>query len=478
MAVFLPDSPEFLKKNLVRSLAVAKKPSGRLCTDTLNDARLELRARFLPNGQALPIVLTGHQPVFYHPGIFIKDLLADAIARSFGGVALNMVVDTDEAEIAFEYPFPGELAPGGRSALRRRFVISPPAGMLREQRLPAETRSAFVAELHAALPRMKELFGPEQAPAVVRGLELVCRSAANAESVMDPAVRFRESFESSLGLSLRTLYTSDLIRTPAFLYFARFVIEHADEFRRCYNSALADYREQHGIKNAAQPLPDLEPGELPFWKLEGSRRVALRADGVDAGADIFPKAIALTLFCRLFVCDLFIHGRGGARYDVITDRVLADFFECPGAPFTVASATLALSPTDGFPAESRPIAEIERDIRSVRFEPTRFLGPEHPLYQEWRALIEERKRPGADLRRMHSDFLRLKEKALPLISDVPPRLEDERARAALATRNREVFLDRTFPFFFYDTGSLFEAVRPYGPSNWAPTTPAARSALV
>ena len=38
-----------------------------------------------------------------------------------------------------------------------------------------------------------------------------------------------------------------------------------------------------------------------------------------SGTPIAPKALALTLFARMFVCDLFIHGVGGGRYDRVTD---------------------------------------------------------------------------------------------------------------------------------------------------------------
>ncbi len=465
MTVFLPDSPERLHDHLRRSQDSRRKTGGRLCTDTLNEARDELRARFLPEGRAAPILLTGHQPVFYHPGILIKDLLADALASSTNGVGLNLVVDTDETDIVFDYPVPGAVASGGRGVERGRFVVASGDGMLRERALDPAVRSAFVSQLHSLVPRLPELFPAPRAREMAREIERVCQATVGATSVMDPAVRFRESFEAERGVSLRTVYGSELVESKAFAYFSRFVIENGDEFRRCYNDALRDYRVEHGIRNAAQPLPDLEPGELPFWTVRDARRTALRSGDNFAGAPLYPRAITLTLFVRLFVCDLFIHGRGGGRYDQITDRLMAEFFECAGAPFTVASATLTMEPREDYPLTSRSTAEIDRDLRYARFEPTRFLDPDHPLARERLVLIEERARPGADLKRIHDGFVRLNEAARPLVAEVPARLAEERDRALLVEQNRSVFLDRTFPFFFYETAPLFEAVRAYGPAR-------------
>ena len=50
-------------------------------------------------------------------------------------------------------------------------------------------------------------------------------------------------------------------------------------------------------------------------------------------AVVFPKAITTTLMFRLFLCDIFIHGTGGASYDKITDEIIKDYFSpdksCP-----------------------------------------------------------------------------------------------------------------------------------------------------
>src|SRR5262249_19307387 len=43
----------------------------------------------------VPLIVTGHQPELFHPGVWVKNFAAAGIARSCGGVALNLIVDND-----------------------------------------------------------------------------------------------------------------------------------------------------------------------------------------------------------------------------------------------------------------------------------------------------------------------------------------------------------------------------------------------
>jgi len=44
-----------------------------------------------------PIVMTGHQPELYHPGVWVKDFLLDLLASETDAAAVDLVVDTDRA---------------------------------------------------------------------------------------------------------------------------------------------------------------------------------------------------------------------------------------------------------------------------------------------------------------------------------------------------------------------------------------------
>ena len=57
--------------------------------------RLEPR-RSMPLGRRTrPLIVTGHQPELFHPGVWIKNFAAASIAAASGGVGLNLIVDND-----------------------------------------------------------------------------------------------------------------------------------------------------------------------------------------------------------------------------------------------------------------------------------------------------------------------------------------------------------------------------------------------
>ncbi|HJW86985.1 MAG TPA: hypothetical protein VJ440_10165 [Candidatus Brocadiaceae bacterium] len=51
----------------------------------------------------VPIILTGHEPIFYHPGIWVKNHLAHHVAKRVGGIGINMIVDNDACTMGFLY---------------------------------------------------------------------------------------------------------------------------------------------------------------------------------------------------------------------------------------------------------------------------------------------------------------------------------------------------------------------------------------
>ena len=467
MKIYLPQAADFLHRKLAERSHQLE--SGVLCNDTRERERRKLEQLIFGKDVAhnSPVILTGHQPIFYPPGILIKDLLADALARGRAGRAVNLVVDTDEQEIALDFPMPDSQGELGWTARKARSVLGGPSGVLHGRELSPTVRADFNRQVHACRDALPQLFHADDVERIAEQLQVLCRAVEEAQTVIEGPIRFREHWIAAQGLQVTTVRATQLVATEAFAYFTRFIFDRQDQFRNEYNQALARYRTDHRIKNPAQPLPDLTAGELPFWIRRGSERTPLRTkdpaelDDALAQGNVLPRAVTLTLFTRLFLCDLFIHGRGGARYDVITDRLLESFFECTGAPFTVASATLQMQPRPEYPLEGRSRDEIQADIRALKFDPTRFLPADHPLKQTKRELIEERQRPDADLRDIHLRIQDINERVRADLGDVSDRLAQELKAWKPAQKNRAVFHDRTLPFFFYDVRPLFEAVAGY-----------------
>ena len=217
---------------------------------------------------------------------------------------------------------------------------------------------------------------------------------------------------------------SALCRTEAFAWFACAVLAELPRFHGAYNDAIATYRTRHDLRSRNHPAPDLGKRanywEAPFWAWRhgGQRRhrlfvgvdergASLRADEEDLGrldgdprgwverwADfekrgikIRTRALTTTLFTRLFLADLFLHGIGGGKYDEVTDTILASFFG-PVPRYLVVTATLHL-PLPRYPDADVRAAELARLSRDLVCNPQRHLSESStPLVQEKRRAIE------------------------------------------------------------------------------------------
>lgn len=108
-----------------------------------------------------------------------------------------------------------------------------------------------------------------------------------------------------------------------------------------------------------------------------------------------PRAIVTTLVARLLVADVFVHGIGGAAYDVITDAIVRQLVGSDPPRHAVVTGTLRLPLDDVFPGFSAtdPAADLAATtalLRDIRFHPERHFGPDEP--QEVRDLVAAKRR--------------------------------------------------------------------------------------
>ena len=87
-----------------------------------------------------------------------------------------------------------------------------------------------------------------------------------------------------------------------------------------------------------------------------------------------PRALALTIWARLLLADLFVHGIGGAKYDRISDAIIADYYGLTPPAMACVSATLQLDlPHRRVTAES--IRRMKHEARDLKWNPQRhFVG--------------------------------------------------------------------------------------------------------
>jgi hypothetical protein len=350
-------------------------------------------------GSDQPIIMAGHQPSFIHPGVWSKIRAASRVARETDGTACFLVVDSDVAgRLMLSWPVleAGHLRASGAPPFAGSGGLSyeqlPPQAMDYWQaffaKVPEEwrggTRSALGAFAGGFLDPQRFAEKPERpGAAAVRGdahdrsnTDYVTRWVAGLSAV-DEALGVRSPRfvrESNLFFAAADLASTRLLHAVAHL------LVNAERFAGIYNAALESYRVRRGVRGHHRPMPDLlvetDRIEAPFWMLRkgrGRERLFIsrptpdslrlmvttqpvatfgleelaRDPGEMLGPALVdwrlrPRALALTMLLRLFSCDLFIHGVGGAKYDQITDQVIRLFFGVEPPSYACVTATVHL----------------------------------------------------------------------------------------------------------------------------------------
>lgn len=437
-------------------------------------------------GVDAPIVITGHQPLIYHLGIQAKSFVLNHIAEKTSSTAIDIVVDTDvEHEMTFQTP---------------RFAPEPQRMSLPLMRGDghhwfADTQPPTETEVEVWSQHITDAVGtlglPEVSSSVDRYLTGAAEAAAEAGDAAEFSVRARRKFEDRAGLDHLQLPVSRMIESCAWGEFITDIVSEAARFHESYNDALAEFRVRHHTRSAAQPFHDLrvQDGliELPLWYLHPSGRIDVFVrPGVDGSWDLVaggevvysetadgtiedakrghfarlaPKAITLTLFLRVWFCELFIHGTGGYRYDEVCDSVAHSFYRCEPAARVSATCSAYLPLVAQWVDETSLSEAVER-IHRVAHHPEEFI--EEADLGDWLAsqaadLLAEKdglvlaiKAPGADKKSMG---LRIKAINAELAQILEPHrglLEVERRALEQSLGVQRIIADRTHSFPLFD----------------------------
>jgi hypothetical protein len=460
--------------------AEAELPVGSLGGVDLGALRRQVR-RELGATLAGPLLVSGHQPGFPHPGIWAKRLLL-ARARELGLETLFLVVDSDEAgDVAAVVP---RRSPG-LCSVRHRLVAGPRRAPY--EALPVPTASewkTFVDGIACDLATLDQ-------PVLLERLTSVDRAAGQARgSTRDLGEFLARLLPEGDAPARRELTVSRLSQTHGFVRFAWGLILDAERYWDAHNRALRAHRAERRLRSPAQPVPDLREAqgalELPLWAVVEGRRhpvfarqqgsqVVLsspeaelgrfRADDVDHAESLLgalalrPRALMLTAFVRLCVADLFVHGTGGRRYELAGDRILAELFGRPPPPLAVVSATVHLfRETRGGSVEDR--ARLEHGLRELRCHPERFLNLAEPDVAE---LVAEKQRLVARLEQAapgerHPVGQRLHELHELIGSHTEPLRAAGAGELAAIEQEDRAACCREYPWFLYDQTELRQII--------------------
>ena len=288
-----------------------------------------------------------------------------------------------------------------------------------DPKIPYEQRTIQDRELFAGFEQqVVEQIGPLVGDPLIRQYwPLVRARAEHTDNLGACLAQARHQLEGHWGLRTLEVPQSWVCVSESFQWLTAYLLARLPEFRLVHNDAVRQYRREHRIRSVSHPVPELaQQGpwlEAPFWIWTADKphrrrlfaqqigdeialsdgqmweiRLPLRADG-DAGravqrllelqrdgVRIRSRALITTLWARLALGDLFIHGIGGTKYDQVTDVLIERFFGLDPPEILVVSATLHL-PIGRSNAPADDGETIERELRELTYHPDScIIGPE------------------------------------------------------------------------------------------------------
>jgi hypothetical protein len=427
----------------------------------------------------------------FHPGVWVKNFALNGLARRHGLTPINLLVDNDAVKTtALRLPAPAAVRSENSHAVVMPFDRSS-AESPWEERLVED--SALFSGFGGRAASVLREWGYE--PMLPDFWSLVCGEAERTPLLGERFAAARRSYERRWGSHNLELPVSALCRTPPFAAFACRLLAESPRFHAVYNDSVHDYRRRHGIRSRNHPVPDLaeEDGwlEAPFWGWRAgaprrgrlfarphSDRIELRVGGEvwpalpihepaaawaereRQGFKVRSRALTNTLYARLFLSDLFLHGIGGAKYDELTDELIRRFYGCEPPEFLILSATRLL-PLPAAPVALEDRRRLAHKLRDLHWNPQRHLpqddGEISDLAGRKNALIAETPTDSAG-RRNRFQALRAMTEELraPLVS------EEQQLRGKLIETDRRLAADavlhrRDYAFCLYPE----EMLRPF-----------------
>jgi hypothetical protein len=451
---------------------------------------------------SVPLIVTGHQPELFHPGVWVKNFALAGIVRSCHGLGLNLIIDNDiPKEASIRVP---TIAGDRIRAVRIEFDRWQGETPYEDLKVRDEPTFATFRD------RVRQVLGETvKDPVLGEFWPRALRRRGETDSL---GLRFslaRRELEGSWGVSNLEIPYSAVCQTDGFLWFASHLLAQLPRYHEIHNAALAAYRTIHRIRSHHHPVAALTRRddwlEAPFWVWRASeprrrallvrqsaRFVQLRIDREDqvllelpltpdgeaccaverlrdlAGQSVRlrTRALTTTMFSRFLLGDLFLHGIGGAKYDELGDEIARRFFGITPPEFLTLSMTqwLGLSIDPATPEE---LAAVNRQIRDLRFNPDRYL--DEPNSEDVRSILMAKREAMAGPITSRGERIargmtirRCNEALQPWVQTLRSDLATRQTRLRAGIRSNRVAQNREFAFVLHSAQRLRETFLPVG----------------
>ncbi|MBA7537403.1 hypothetical protein ES705_29670 [subsurface metagenome] len=460
------------------------------------------------------IIQTGHQPVFFHPGIWIKNIFLNQLLKSpllDKSLGLNIILDNDICK-DLNLSLPALSLNGNLTVEEISFLPSTFTPNLPFEEYPCPSLEVITKFTRGVIRRLKPLElenkdiknNFKNFPRCLENSSRFCSQNYKKANLGEFLGLARHFYEKEIDPAYLEIPFSQICDRDEFLSFFLEIIKNIKSFSEICNKKLDEYRKLFKIRNRAHPSPNLmikeNLTEIPFWIWkEGDERTKIfilkeeeknylynasygkifliEKDGLKSlfslktilkqqGLKIRPKALLLTLFNRLFISDLFIHGLGGAKYDLVTDEIIREFFKVEPPHFLVVSCTLYLNFKSSPGTSDSKISALKKKIRDLEFNPERYVN-ELSLTKKEKIQIGELTEKKTELikkikeipspveKRKFSEKIKainnfIVEKVKPLKCELSKKLEDEEEKI----KQSKVYTFREFPYCFFSAKEL------------------------
>ena len=506
-----------------RSLAeLSRQARAELLADARRWTAAYRRTELASEDPGGPIFLAGHQPELFHPGVWFKNFALGALARQHGAAAVNLIIDSDTIKTASLRTPGGSATDPGVEAI----PLDRP-----EPPVPYEERRIVDGAMLADFGRrVAAKIAPLVPDPLVRSYwPMVCERARHTDRLGYCLAQARHQLEGQWGLQTLEIPQSWVCRSDSFCWFSAHLLAQLPRFREIHNEALHEYRRANRLRSAAHPAPDLGVDgpwvEAPFWiwtagqpqrrrlfaRREGRQTVVSDRGGLELRLPLEPegdaaaaveemvrwnrqdikirsRALITTLWARLVLGDLFLHGIGGANYDQVTDRLIERFFRIRAPGIMVLSATLHL-PVDSPHAVIQQARAVRQELRELEFHPERFLQPAETGSAETGTSLRSEPVPLNEMPQELSDLIAAKQRWIatsqtpenahsrwralqeinaamqPWVEDRRRRLMEMQKQAARALRAEKVLCSREYGFCLYPEKILREFLDALLPKN-------------
>lgn len=267
-----------------------------------------------------PIVIVGHQPTFFHPGILAKFIVASRLVQEIDGELVYLVVDHHKGPVGCLNTPQQEV---------KVAILDSNVAMMDQQRVEV---CGDIEPFATALQ-------------VADGKNAAMQFANAMVQLMLPWVNVHH-----------VITASELLHSKFGEAVVNEMHSHPQGCIEAYNSAAESYPDSR--------ILSLQHGELPVWT---------------ENKEVRPRALLLTLLARLVACDLFVHGTGGMKYDQVMEQWCHSWLGCSPCNAVMATATLRLnsehkSVTDARREYHSPSFDVQTKgdfLKSMKYAPYR-----------------------------------------------------------------------------------------------------------